>query len=309
MPTHAPSCDRFGTGRISRSGRRRVETFPPMATLVTGATGRVGSRFVPRLLDQGEAVRVLVRSPEKAASLADRGAEVVGGDLLDEDALRRALDGVDAVVHLAAAFRGVDDREAVAVNRDATAGLARAVLKASVGRFVYASTNLVYGHGRQRPAREDDEPAPAGTYPESKAAGEALLLRLHADEGLGLRILRFAFVYGDGDPHLAESLLWARDWPLHKRLHLVHHADVAQAIVRAFRAEGLDGETFNIADDAPVTAYELLELNGEQAAEDAAGRSLDDPWEGIVDPAKARRLLGFRSIHPTVHAAREAGAL
>ena len=133
-----------------------------MATLVTGATGRVGSRFVPRLLDQGKAVRVLVRDPEKAAALAAHGAEVVGGDFLDEDAVRRALDGVDAVVHLAAAFRGVDEREAIAVNRDATAGLTRAVLAASVGRFVYASTNLVYGHRRQRPAREDDEPAPIG---------------------------------------------------------------------------------------------------------------------------------------------------
>lgn len=204
-----------------------------MTILVTGATGRIGSRFVPRLLDQGEAVRVFVRDPGKASPFAARGADVVTRDLLDEGELRGALDGVSAVVHLAAAFRGVDEREATAVNRDATTRLARAALDASVGRFVYASTNLVYGHGRQRPAREEDEPAAAGVYPESKAASEALLRRLHADEGLGLRILRFAFVYGEGDPHLGESLLWARGWPLHKRLHLVHHADVAQALLRA----------------------------------------------------------------------------
>jgi nucleoside-diphosphate-sugar epimerase len=280
-----------------------------MTTLVTGATGRIGSRFVPRLLDQGDAVRVFVRDPGKAAQFAARGADVVTGDLLDEGELRGALDGVSAVVHLAAAFRGVDEREATAVNRDATTRLARAALDASVGRFVYASTNLVYGHGRRRPAREEDEPAPAGVYPETKAASEALLRRVQAEEGLGLRILRFAFVYGEGDPHLGESLLWARGWPLHKRLHLVHHADVAQALLRALRTEGIDGETFNIADDAPVTAYELLELNGQAAEDDAAGRPLDDPWEGIVDTAKSRRVLGFRPIHPTVYAAREAGAL
>jgi nucleoside-diphosphate-sugar epimerase len=89
----------------------------------------------------------------------------------------------------------------------------------------------------------------------------------------------------------------------------VHHADVAQALLRALRTEGIDGETFNIADDAPVTAYELLELNGQAAEDDAASRPLDDPWEGIVDTAKSRRLLGFRPIHPSVYAAREAGAL
>jgi nucleoside-diphosphate-sugar epimerase len=125
---------------------------------------------------------------------------------------------------------------------------------------------------------------------------------------LPLRIARLAFVYGDGDPHLAESLLWARDWPLHKRLHLVHHADVAQALLRAVRANGVDGEAFNVADDAPVTALELLNLNGEPVSEGAAGRSLDDPWEGIADTSKIRRELGFRPIYPTVYTAKDAGA-
>jgi len=66
---------------------------------------------------------------------------------------------------------------------------------------------------------------------------------------------------------------------------------------------------FNVADDAPVTAYELLELNGEPLAEDAVARPLDDPWEGIVDTAKSREALGFRPIYPTVYTARDAGAL
>jgi nucleoside-diphosphate-sugar epimerase len=277
-----------------------------MTTLVTGATGRVGSRFAPRLLGEGEDTRLLVRYAEAVEGLRRRGAEVIEGDLRDPEVVRRALDGVDRVAHLAAAFRGVAEDEAVAVNRTASVDLARA---AGARRFVFASTNLVYGRGCGRPAREDDPPAPAHTYPQAKAAAEDALRELSRGEGLGLRILRLAFVYGEGDPHLEESLGWARGWPAHQRLHMVHHADVGQALVRALRTEGIDGMTINVADDAPVTAFELHSLNGEAAPEDAAGRPLDDPWEGIVDTSTARATLGLRPIFPTVYAAKAAGAL
>jgi nucleoside-diphosphate-sugar epimerase len=283
-----------------------------MTVLITGATGRVGSRLVPRLLDHGETVRVLARDPVRAELLVDHGAEVVEGDLHDAAVVSSALDGIDAAVHLAAAFRGVPDEEAVAVNRDATVGFGRACVAAGVKRLVFASTNLVYGSGHGRPARENDEPAPDGSwgiYPETKAAAERILQGLHRNAGLDLRVLRLAFVYGDGDPHLAEVLPWAREWPAHKRFHLVHHADVAQAFLRALRAEGLAGATFNIADDAPVSTVEVLELNGEPASAEATSPELDDPWEGIVDTARARAQLGLRPIYPSVYVARDAGAL
>jgi nucleoside-diphosphate-sugar epimerase len=126
---------------------------------------------------------------------------------------------------------------------------------------------------------------------------------------LGLRIVRLAFVYGEGDPHLAESLRWARDWPAHQRLQLVHHADVGQALLLALRAGGVDGRVYNAADDAPVSAVELYALNHEQPPPDAGARPLDDPWAGIVDTTRIRRELGFRPIYPSVWTARDAGAL
>jgi nucleoside-diphosphate-sugar epimerase len=89
----------------------------------------------------------------------------------------------------------------------------------------------------------------------------------------------------------------------------VHHADVAQAFLRALRAEGLSAATFNVADDAPISTVEVLELNDEPVAADAASRELDDPWEGIVDTKRARAQLGLRPIYPSVYAARDAGAL
>jgi nucleoside-diphosphate-sugar epimerase len=280
-----------------------------MTTLVSGPTGRLGSRFVPRLLTEGDHVRAVVRDADAAEALRARGVETVVGDLRDPETRRRAVDGIESVVHLAAAFRGVPDDEARAVNHTATVDLAGAAIAAGVDRFVFASTNLVYGPGRGRPARESDDPAPTGAYPESKVAAEEALRAMHRSDGLGVRVVRLAFVYGEGDPHLVESMRWARTWPAHQRLQVVHHADVGQALIRALRTEGIDGMTFNAADDAPITAAELHELNGEPLAEDAATRPLDDPWEGIVDTAAARTALGFRPIFPTVYTAKAAGAL
>jgi nucleoside-diphosphate-sugar epimerase len=275
-----------------------------MRVLVTGAGGRVGTRLVPRLA-AGDRVRVVVRSPDRAGEAWDRGLDVVEGDLRDPETVKRAVAGQDAVVHLAAAFRGVPEEEMLAVNRDATVELARACVAAGVGRFVFASTNLVYGPGRGRPAHEDDEPRATGGYPGSKAAAEHALAQLHREAGLGLRVVRLAFVYGEGDPHLAESPRFAASRPAHWRLHMVHHADVAQGVGLVLRASHVDGQAFNLADDAPVTGWELATLTGTPVPD---GDGPLDPWEGIVD---TRRIgaLGFRPVYPTVYAAAAAGAL
>jgi nucleoside-diphosphate-sugar epimerase len=277
-----------------------------MRTLVTGATGRVGSRLVHRLSESGATVRVLVRDGDRAAQMWNGGLDVVVGDLRDPDVAKQAVSGVDAVVHLAAAFRGVDDEQAMAVNRAAAVDTAAAARDAGVRRFLFVSTNLVYGPGRGRPARESDEPRPAGTYPTGKAQAERALRDMQAAAGFGLRVVRLAFVYGEGDPHLAESLRWAREWPAHQRLHLVHHADVARGLLLVLQASDVDGRVYNLADDAPVTAWELLALQGEQHA---GGAGEVDPWAGVVDTGRIREELGFRPRYPTVYAAQAAGVL
>ncbi|MFG3017580.1 NAD-dependent epimerase/dehydratase family protein [Streptomyces sp. NPDC048254] len=285
-----------------------------MITLVTGTTGQVGRRFVPRLLAQtrpGEQVRVLVRDAARGEPFAGLGAEVVVGDLRDEEALGKAVAGVDAVVNVAAAFRGVPDEEARAVNRDAAVALGRAALGAGVRRFVQVSTGLVYGTGRGRPLTEDDESRPGGemwgAYPESKAIAERELLALVG--GMEVRIGRLPFVYGEGDPHLADSLRWAAHWAPTQRLHMGHHADVGQGLLRLLYAPAVNGPLYNIADDAPVTAVDLHQLNGVEMPEGTHSHTDPDPWFGIMSTQKIRRDLGFRPIYPSVWAARDAGAL
>lgn len=208
---------------------------------------------------------------------------------------------------------GVPDDESWEVNRDAAIALAEAALDAGAPRFVQVSTNLAYGSGRGRPLREDDETVPGGPlwgpYPAAKAAAAEGLLSLHRDRGLDLRIGQLSFVYGEGDPHLAQSLRWAGEWAAHKRAQLVHHADVAQGLMRLLYAPGAAGRRYFIADDSPVSAVDLHRLNGVPLPDDLYGRTDPDPWHGVVSTARIRDELGFRPIYPSVWTALDAGAL
>ncbi|RAV11512.1 NAD-dependent epimerase/dehydratase family protein [Paenibacillus contaminans] len=280
-----------------------------MNVFVTGATGKIGSRFVPRLLQHGHHVKLLVRDAGKTEWFRQQGAEVLEGDLLQTDSLDDALRDTDVVLHLAAQFRGVDENTARMSNIDASIALAHAALKADVPRFVFTSTNLVYGTGNlSRPSREDDELRPVLPYPQTKAAAEDALLRLHRDQGLGLRILRFAFVYGERDPHIKEFLPFMSKWNPAKRLHMVHHADVSQALLVAASAPGIDGRIYNVADDAPISVAELFKLHDNQISSEAQQQDFN-PWDMIVDTTRIRDELHYRPIFPSFYTARDAGAI
>jgi nucleoside-diphosphate-sugar epimerase len=291
--------------------------------LVTGATGQVGKRLVPRLLswrEPGDQIRVLVRTQQAAEYFTSLGAQAVVGDLLEAADRKRALDGASLVVNVAATFRGpnVRDDDMFAVNRDAAVALARQSAQAGVRRFAQVSTNLVYGPGIGRPVREDDELRAVVTpqqraYPASKREAEELLRELSMESGLDVVTLRLAFVYGDGDPHIENILPRYAAAAANEPMAMVHHADVAQGVHRALRVLPLEKggyRAYNICGDGVSTLYELHELVGRSMDLTVAeGRTVADPWYGVPDTTRAYRELGFRPIYPSAKAAWRDGAL
>lgn len=284
-----------------------------MKIFVTGATGKVGSRLVPYLLKQGHAVRILVRNAERASALKEQGAEVVLGDLLDNQDLTEAIRGVDAVVHAAAQFRGgVSEEISRSLNLDATVTLARAALEAGVTRFVFTSTSNVYRDlDVDRPCREDDVLVPAKeVYPKTKIAAEEALLQLYREQGLDIRILRLAFVYGDHDPHIEETLPYMINWNPLKKLSMVHHADVSQALLLAASTPSVSSRIYNVADDKPITIGELYKLQGgPEQVPTKDGWLMSNLWELTVDTARIKKELNFQPQYPSIYEARDMAAL
>ena len=271
-----------------------------MTVLVTGGTGLVGSRLLRRFAEDGVACRALVRAGRQVPA----GVARAEGDLLVPASLKDSLEGVTAVVHLAAVFRTVDDAAIWRANLDGTRNLIAAVKQhAPLARFIMASTALVYGNEAMRPGLESDPVEPKLAYPASKVAAEKEL----RGSGLNWSILRLGFVYGDGDEHLASIQKVA---PVHK-LHpaqtfsMIHQRDVAGAVKLAL-AGALDGEIVNVTDDAPTSLYEMA--RGAGATIDGSSDPLPHPWMGRMDGSKLRRL-GFRPTIATVYQAAEAGIL
>jgi len=275
-----------------------------MKILVTGATGKVGSRLSKRLAQRGHHVRALVRDPGRAADLLGDGIELAAGDLLDLDSLAIAVRGVAAVVHCAAFFRGATAEQAHATNDLGTQQLANAARAASVERFVFTSTGLVYGPKGGRLASEDDPCAPIDSYPLSKLAAERFLLAL---EGLDVRIVRLPFVYGDGDAHIAEAVPMMRGFPPAQRMSIAHHVDVAQAIRLLLEAVSPAHRLYNLVDDEAPDLATVFASVGEPPP-DGSNAERARAFDSLMDGRRIREDLGFKPEFPRLADAIAAGA-
>jgi UDP-glucose 4-epimerase len=276
-----------------------------MKILVTGATGKIGSRLTRRLVQRGDHVHALVRDRTRAAQLREPRVELIEGDLLKPDTLDAAMRGVDAVVHCAAFFRGATAEQAHATNDLGTRHLAGAAESASVKRFIFISTGLVYGSTGGRPAREDDTCAPTAAYPVSKLAAERYLLDLI---GLDVRVLRLPFVYGDGDPHIQEAIPMMRGFPPTQRQSIAHHADVAQAVSRLLDAPSPAHRIYNVVDDEAPDIATLFASVGAPPP-DGSDAERARAFDALMDGHRIREDLGFTPEFPRLADAIAAAAM
>ncbi|MGC8485986.1 MAG: NAD-dependent epimerase/dehydratase family protein [Candidatus Baltobacteraceae bacterium] len=268
-----------------------------MTVLVTGGTGLVGTRLLPRLVAAGIDCRALVR----AGKMVPSGITAIEGDILDPASLIEAVKGTRAIIHLAAILRTTEAEQIRRVNVDGTRNLIAAAKEhAADARFIMASTGLVYNENGSRPSLESDPVAPVRDYPASKVAAEKLL----QESGLNWSILRFGFVYGDEDGHIAQIPHIAQLLKLHtaNRLSMIHHRDIVTFAMMALKGV-LDGRIVNAVDDAPMTIFELSEIAGKPM--DPAATPLTNPWSGVLDGSLAQSLGFTPEVATTRQAARE----
>ena len=181
-----------------------------MRAFVTGATGFVGGRLAARLRERGDEVVALVRDPAKAGRLRELGCTIVEGDLSSRDALASAMEGCDAVFHVAAIYRnGVrkSDRDLlVAANVTGTENVLDAAVDASAARIVYVSSNVAFGDTHGSVVDETYE-APDGEYVSLYHETKALAHRAARERiarGAPIVVVQPGGIYGPGD-HTAIS--------------------------------------------------------------------------------------------------------
>ncbi|MHB1529773.1 MAG: hopanoid-associated sugar epimerase [Acidiferrobacteraceae bacterium] len=161
-----------------------------MTTLITGASGFVGSAVLLRLLQARHDVRVLTRAGSDVQHLKGLPVELVTGDLTEPVSLEKALAGCEALFHVAADYRlwVPNPKVMYATNVEGTAALMRAALKAGVRRIVYTSSVATLGIDPRQDQSDEETPARLddmiGPYKRSKFLAEQEVLRAVREAGL-----------------------------------------------------------------------------------------------------------------------------
>lgn len=301
--------------------------------LVTGGAGYVGAEAVAALLDAGREVRVLDsllhRQDRIAEMLEGKGADVRVGNVVDPEARQAALQGMEAVVHLAAIVGDPacarDPEVARKTNVEATRALVEDAGAAGVGHFVFASTCSNYGRmsDPEAPVDEDAPLAPVSLYAEQKVEIEKMLLA--GDPGQPpATCLRFATVYGAA-PRMRFDLtvneftreLWAdRDLEVFGEQFwrpYVHVRDAGRAIARVLEAgpDEVGGDVFNVGDsDENYRKLDLVKIISAAIPRGEVNfvHRDEDPRDYKVSFAKVGERLGFELTMRVPDGVREVAA-
>ena len=252
-----------------------------MRFLITGGSGFLGINLVRYLLARNHAVRSLDIVPFDYPDCAAR-VDARLGDIRDKAAVARAVEGIDVVVHAAAALPLYSTADIISTDIEGTRNVLAAALGANVGRVIHISSTAVYGVPDKHPTFEDDPLVGVGPYGEAKVAAERLCIEFRA-RGLCVPILRpKSFVGPERLGVFALLYDWARDgrhFPLpgsgNNLYQLLDVDDLCDAILLAATLDcGKVNDVFNIG-----------------ASEFGTVRS---DFQAVLDRAgKGRRIIGF----------------
>ncbi len=286
--------------------------------LVTGGAGFIGSNIVEQLVKQGKKVRVLDNLlTGKAANLAGFDAEFMEGDLRDMEAVRRAVKGVQYVLHLGAlpsVPRSVAEPQlAHDINVTGTLNLLVAARDAGCQRLVFSSSSSVYGDTPTLPKHEGMPPSPLSPYAVHKLTGEyycRICWQLYRFETVALRYFNvfgprqdpnseyaavipkfITRILADQSPTIFGDGQQTRDFSYVENV-------VAANLAACAAPRQAVGEAFNIACGGRIRLLDLVETINRALNKNVAPR-LDPPRPGDIqhsqaDVTKAERLMNYR---------------
>jgi UDP-glucose 4-epimerase len=301
--------------------------------LIIGGASLVGSATAELLLQQGAGEVTILDSFYQGSREAIRHIEdnprlkVVQGDVMRLPQLLAAAKGMDGILHLAAVMSITMDRDpwvGLDVNIRGTQNAIEAAWTGGVKKFVFASSNAVYGYGpgiagdlvESTPFHSTDAPPAAILYGASKIIGEQLCRDAHRKFGLNYVVVRYSTVYGERQHYRAANALYIIE--THDRVragqrprvigdgsetkHFVHVSDVARANVAAFTSNAAD-VAVNISGPRPTTTLEIVQLVTELSGKTLAPEHVSpDPtkvrltsggaWR--LDHAKAEQAIGWK---------------
>ena len=235
-----------------------------MRALVTGASGFIGRHLVRRLLKEKYKVRCLVRKNSNVNGLID--VELVYGDLLDKDSLKKAVDGVDMVYHLGAVggIYGVPRKIVYDVNVNGTRNIIEESYKAKIKKFIHFSTFSVYGY-TEKPANEETPQKGLTSYfGKTKRMGEKIV-KEYMQKGMDAVIIQPTVTYGPG-----LNLGFVNMFSAIKNkkfcfigngnnfLHLCYIDNLMDGIILVSRGKKAIGQTYLIGDETPLMFKDIV---------------------------------------------------
>ena len=287
--------------------------------LVTGGAGFIGSNLVHALVKRGERVRVLDNfSTGKRRNLRPilNNMELLEGDLLDYEMVKKAVQGVDYILHEAAlpsVPRSIRDPLSThEVNITGTLNLLIAAKKGKVKRLIYASSSSVYGDSPELPKHEGMSPEPKSPYAVSKLAGEYYCRVFWEAYGLGTVCLRYFNIFGPRQDHASlyaavipkfiNAMLKGTSPTIYgdglQSRDFTYIDNVVEANLLALQAKGVEGQVFNIAWGGRYSVMDLVKELNRITRRDLPPR-FSPPREGDVRHSqasivKAEAILGYR---------------
>jgi UDP-glucose 4-epimerase len=291
--------------------------------LVTGGGGAIGSNVTDELVLAGAEEIVVLdnfvrgRRENLAWAIANGPVTLVEGDIRDQALVRRLMDGIDLVFHLAAiriTQCAEEPRLALEVLVDGTYNVFEAAAEQGVSRVVASSSASVYGLAQEFPTSEDQHPYANDTlYGAAKVFNEGLLRSMHAMHGLNYVALRYFNVYGPRmDVHGLYTEVLVR-WmerivvgepPLifgagSQTMDFIYIGDIARANVLAAKSD-LDDAVFNVASGTETSLLELAQMllqimDSDLSVEHGPERAVNGVSRRLADTGLAREQLGFEA--------------